>query len=904
MLDVLIYYWDDRDGLAFCGWWFGPKVGGDQVWAYCADQAMTPPLAQWKVPYDGPVDPTFMVGPAPPIQQPSQDQGAQAQRAYPQQSYGGPAGQQQAQGSDQSAEWRRQQAEEERQRQLQMQHQQQQQQQVEAEARRMQQQQAEMMRQHQEAQARQEEARRREEERRRQEEEAQRRRLEEERQRREEAERLRLEQERKRREEAERRQKEVERQRQEDERRRQEQAAMLSIRKVIQRVRAADDSSFAATRAELDQIVARDGTKCGANQAKIAEEVEMAVQQTTERLRLAAEQRAEQERRQREQEELVSSLLLELQKLVASAEAKVEAMKAKALPLIGNGGLPAGADAKRACAEVDEARGAAQAGVKACTDFLISNRPKVEEARTVPEETRQQLLPLQRRVHEALRELVAQWRAAEAAGRHALRRQKASRTLEKRAALFAKYDKDGDGLLSCEDVLAYAKGEFGFDVPEALASRIMTLYGGATGKGVAKESLQPVKMLIGVAREEERSRLRKARAEQRRLELEAQKVELRQKIASGASAVEATERAVEAAEATLQGLPEEVRKALSVTLVEVGRGLGPAGELHGFVAGAEAAAAAASRQLTAVRAELAAIAGQESAEDGAEELRDFLKGELRGLNGRGDVLTARLARVEQSAARLREIAGKKELADHDHVRTTVGAALRTRARKAAKSLDELFKEADSDGDGLVSEADLFKFLSSDSEAAPEELDHERLGRLVAELAEDDAKSIGVEEFRVLAKVYYRVCKQTVFTDTIGIKEGKTIRRVDEGEVFVAEEDPQEEDKAKVMRVRGRAAKDGVEGYVSIAGNQGTKFLKEGGDLFKVVQAVGLTKALSLGDAQPVRGLKEGEIVQAIKWECKEPTSGATRMKVRARADGCVGWVTLSDSEGTAYLKMV
>merc|ERR1712032_1749746 len=33
-LDVLIYYWDDRDGSDLSGWWFGPSLGGDQVWAY------------------------------------------------------------------------------------------------------------------------------------------------------------------------------------------------------------------------------------------------------------------------------------------------------------------------------------------------------------------------------------------------------------------------------------------------------------------------------------------------------------------------------------------------------------------------------------------------------------------------------------------------------------------------------------------------------------------------------------------------------------------------------------------------------------------------------------------------------------------------------------------------------
>merc|ERR1712083_535572 len=56
-VSVLIYFWDERDGPSFSGWWFGPKVGGDQVWAYNGDKAATaPPVGGWKVPWDGPVD--------------------------------------------------------------------------------------------------------------------------------------------------------------------------------------------------------------------------------------------------------------------------------------------------------------------------------------------------------------------------------------------------------------------------------------------------------------------------------------------------------------------------------------------------------------------------------------------------------------------------------------------------------------------------------------------------------------------------------------------------------------------------------------------------------------------------------------------------------------------------------
>jgi len=57
---VLIYFWDERDGPAFSGWWFGPKVGGDQVWAYNSNKvASSPPAGGWTVPWDGPVDNTL-----------------------------------------------------------------------------------------------------------------------------------------------------------------------------------------------------------------------------------------------------------------------------------------------------------------------------------------------------------------------------------------------------------------------------------------------------------------------------------------------------------------------------------------------------------------------------------------------------------------------------------------------------------------------------------------------------------------------------------------------------------------------------------------------------------------------------------------------------------------------------
>lgn len=60
-VDVYMYYWDNRDGPSFEGWWFGNKLGGTQVWSHNASNGLTPPPSGWKIPWDGNVRPTLSV---------------------------------------------------------------------------------------------------------------------------------------------------------------------------------------------------------------------------------------------------------------------------------------------------------------------------------------------------------------------------------------------------------------------------------------------------------------------------------------------------------------------------------------------------------------------------------------------------------------------------------------------------------------------------------------------------------------------------------------------------------------------------------------------------------------------------------------------------------------------------
>ncbi|CAE8731910.1 unnamed protein product [Polarella glacialis] len=60
---VFIYYWDNRDGANFSGWWFGESVGGAQVWCRCAKADMMPPQTDWRIPWDGQINADLVVQP-------------------------------------------------------------------------------------------------------------------------------------------------------------------------------------------------------------------------------------------------------------------------------------------------------------------------------------------------------------------------------------------------------------------------------------------------------------------------------------------------------------------------------------------------------------------------------------------------------------------------------------------------------------------------------------------------------------------------------------------------------------------------------------------------------------------------------------------------------------------------
>lgn len=146
-------------------------------------------------------------------------------------------------------------------------------------------------------------------------------------------------------------------------------------------------------------------------------------------------------------------------------------------------------------------------------------------------------------------------------------------------------------------------------------------------------------------------------------------------------------------------------------------------------------------------------------------------------------------------------------------------------KKSSKTPKELFGEL-SGGKEEMPEAAFLATLKSLEETAPDEmtLSEEQIQLAFKRLSggkEGVSESAFLDEFRVR---YF--CTSTVtMTDGLVIKGGKTVRKVDVNEILEGLEEQIKEENLGLMRVKVKAEKDGKEGYVTVAGNQGTVFLE-------------------------------------------------------------------------------
>jgi Ca2+-binding EF-hand superfamily protein len=234
--------------------------------------------------------------------------------------------------------------------------------------------------------------------------------------------------------------------------------------------------------------------------------------------------------------------------------------------------------------------------------------------------------------------------------------------------------------------------------------------------------------------------------------------------------------------------------------------------------------------------------------------------------------------------------------------------------QGAKKLtsEEVFAAFDIKKSGKVNESSFVSFFKTcekkevEGDDKTSSLSEDDAQRLFSSLDTEDADFLSKEQFLSFIRKLMKVVKASVLTEEISVKS-TSLRRIEEGEVLDILTGPtsSEDGDEAIDRLKVKAMSDGVEGWVTPVGNQGTVFLQDGGDKFKVVKETILTGSFVIGEETETkdRKLQVGQTVDVQEWAKKEEASGLMRMKVRA-SDGQVGFVTSVGNTGIAFLEVV
>ncbi len=196
--------------------------------------------------------------------------------------------------------------------------------------------------------------------------------------------------------------------------------------------------------------------------------------------------------------------------LFPQAEEDTAALKTAAAPVL-ESKIMSEEDARTAGKAVSEVSVAAKASCKACSDFIVERRNGIDCVKApLLAPLREDQLKLQGRIQECYKIVVSSTISAKVMIDKAVKKTQATKTLEKRTSAFEKYNGKKE-VMTIDEIITYAKGEFSFVLSKELAVKIAKKYG--DGKGVSRAHFQRIKVAIGIAREEEASKVRRKEAE-------------------------------------------------------------------------------------------------------------------------------------------------------------------------------------------------------------------------------------------------------------------------------------------------------------------------------------------------------------------------------------------------------
>lgn len=736
----------------------------------------------------------------------------------------------------------------------------------------------------------------------------------------------------------------------------------------MQKLSNANPENFDELKTELLEVVKNDLPETGTQQEilkaeadRVLEYAEQYVQQIKDQ-QIAAK-KAEEEKKQKAEEMVKEAKkhLEELERLVVQAEAASKTAVEKLEPLKDVSGLKP-EEILTLAAAVEQAGKNAITCCSTCADFIMSKKASIEQAEGMKQPCMEAIKVAQPRIQGATRMAAEALTKAKTDKESSWRLVAAKRTLKKKEVAFEKYDKDGDGFLNREEVTAYAKGEFEFEIPKENLDRIFSQMQVPGEAGIDLASFQLLKSSVGIARCEvagvEKKKAKEEMWRKRREEME-------QRINKVKEKKEEVNKMSEDVKTKLDKLVDDVAKAETSAAEVANQALTMnVDTLKEKALAIEASSKEFGLVITDVKASLQKIVLEVESWPELHEMRPYVAESC----GRADAFDTRFKKASEMAANGKKLALHKQTAENEALRMDLAVKLRSHIEgpSVGKKVEDLFDVIVKNGNTKISTEDLKAYLTQNSlpfepdrvdrcfanalideeeptsektaDEKPDEASSEKPADATTEKPADESAekpadasaekpadasvekpsddtsskekaktttdSLGKADFMRMVRVYYKAVKEIVLSDKLNIQQSSQIRRLEPQEVIEVFEGPVMDDSVNVFRVRGRAIRDGAIGWVTLAGNQGITFLMPGGSIFKVQRPVPLCEELKdVEGEKTVKSLEPGVALEVLEWaRTSRSALGVTRIKAKIQGDTLKGWVTVQAADGTRFLE--
>ncbi|CAJ1450645.1 unnamed protein product, partial [Effrenium voratum] len=289
-----------------------------------------------------------------------------------------------------------------------------------------------------------------------------------------------------------------ERKQMEAERKKYEHHMLLTLKRLLQKLRLAKPENFKELSLELDVLLQEN--EClralRVEAEKVRQEAKTRVSKISSFLQRVDQKKRQAEESRRQQEEGCRKLLEQLEQLVEAVETVAEVLEDKMNSIQGPA-VPSDQELEEFSESVGQADKEVQEAYDTCMEFVRENSEAIEEMEVEGMSGKAQLEALAQRAEAAHAKrssclggmenakqvaLLRHSEAVEALERKSL----AEALLEREKAVFKRYDSDGDDRMTMADALSYARCEFFFEVSPKALERLFQNLADRWGKECAR----------------------------------------------------------------------------------------------------------------------------------------------------------------------------------------------------------------------------------------------------------------------------------------------------------------------------------------------------------------------------------------------------------------------------------